>query len=130
MPTQKRAVGFMSGGTAETVAAALTSTNVTQLPTDEQLDLLLPSDGFEVVAPPSTTPVNSDPLKMSAAEVDLFFIARVGPFDQAYDVMCKMQLDELEDLQGIADNIRAGGLDDGAQQRGLSWSTLISRIVA
>eukprot|EP00325_Prymnesiales_sp_UTEX-LB-985_P022368 CAMPEP_0174732920 /NCGR_PEP_ID=MMETSP1094-20130205/60297_1 /TAXON_ID=156173 /ORGANISM="Chrysochromulina brevifilum, Strain UTEX LB 985" /LENGTH=120 /DNA_ID=CAMNT_0015935497 /DNA_START=162 /DNA_END=524 /DNA_ORIENTATION=+ len=120
----------MSGGTAETVAAALTSTNVTQLPTDEQLDLLLPSDGFEVVAPPSTTPVNSDPLKMSAAEVDLFFIARVGPFDQAYDVMCKMQLDELEDLQGIADNIRAGGLDDGAQQRGLSWSTLISRIVA
>ena len=33
-----------------------------------------------------------------ADQVDAFFGARLGPFDQAYDVMCKMSIDELEDL--------------------------------
>mmetsp|Transcript_1676 Transcript_1676/g.3837 ORF Transcript_1676/g.3837 Transcript_1676/m.3837 type:complete len:130 (-) Transcript_1676:181-570(-) len=129
MSAQKRSVDSISGGTAETVAAALASADEQQ-PTDEQLDLLLPTEGFEVIPPPSIQPASSDPLKLSAAEVDSFFIARVGPFAQAYDVMCKMQLDELESLQGIADDIRTGGLDDAAQHRGLDWSTLISQIIA
>lgn len=117
----------MSGGTSETVAAALASTAAAQ-PTDAQLDLVLPTDGFEVVKPP--TQPSKTPLQMSAAEVDAFFAARLGPFDQAYDIMCKMDLDELEGLQGIADDIRAAGLDNGAQQRGLDWSTLMSRVIA
>ena len=94
----KRPVDEISGGTSETAAAALASP--TAQPTDEQLDLLLPSEGFEVVPPPTTQPLSvTNPVKMSAADVDAFFIARLGPFDQAYDVMCKMQIDELEDLQ-------------------------------
>jgi len=125
----KRPVDEISGGTSETAAAALASP--TAQPTDEQLDLLLPSEGFEVVPPPTTQPLSvTNPVKMSAADVDAFFIARLGPFDQAYDVMCKMQIDELEDLQGIADDVRAGGVDDAAQQKGLDWSTLISRVIA
>ena len=88
---------------------------------------MLPTEGFEVIA---RQPASSDPVKMSAAEVDAFFIARVGPYEKAYDVMCKMKLDELEELQGIADDIRAAGFDDAAQHRGLDWSTLISQIIA
>ena len=116
-------------GTSETVAAALASADAVQ-PSDDQLDLLLPSEGYEVVPPPSHPLTITNPTRMSAAEVDAFFIARVGPFDKAYDVMCKMQLEELEDLQGFADDVRAGGVDDDAQQKGLAWSTLISRIIA
>jgi hypothetical protein len=123
----KRTADAISGGTSETVDALLTSTAAAQ-PTDDQLDLVLPTEGFEVAAPPTQKTTN--PLQMSAAEVDAYFVARLGPFDQAYDAMCKMKLDELEDLQGIADDIRAAGLDDGAQQKGLDWSTLISRVVA
>jgi len=119
----------VSGGTSEAVAAALASTAAVQ-PTDEQLDLVLPNDGFEVVQRPAQPASSSNPLQMSAAKVDAFFIARLGTFDEAYDVMCKMPLEDLEDLQGTADDIWKGGLDDGAQQKGLEWSTLMSRVIA
>ena len=124
----KRSAESISGGNSETVAAALASTTATQ-PTDEQLDLMLPTDGFEVVAPPPKAS-SSSPLQMSAAEVDAFFTSKLGNFDQAYDNMCKMPLEELEDIQGIADDIRAAGLDNAAQQKGLDWSTLISQVIA
>ena len=123
--TSKRPAADISGGTSEHVTAALASTAAASF-TDDQLDLVLPTDGFEVVPPPTTT----NPLQMSAAEVDAFFVARLGPFEAAYDVMCKMPLDELEDLQGIADDVRAGGLDEAAQQKGLDWTTLMSRVIA
>ena len=67
---------------------------------------------------------------MSADEVQAYFTARLGPPEKAFDMMMKLDLDELEEIQGIADDVRAGGLDDAAQQRGLEWSTLISTFIA
>ena len=124
----KRPSESISGGTSESVAAALASeSDVPQL-TDEQLDLVLPTEGFEVVAPPSSQA--KEPIKMSADEVEAFFSARLGPADEAYDKMCKMDMGELEQLQGIADDVFRAGLDDAAQQKGLDWSTLISTVIA
>ena len=105
---------------------------------DTQLDDILPKDGFEIVAPPSQQPPpqqqqpppQKSPTAMTAAEVEAYFVAQLGTREEAFDVMRTKSIDELEDIQGVADDVRAGGLDDAAQQVGLDWSTLISTYIA
>ena len=126
----KRPADSVSGGTFDTVAAALASSDSdAPAPTDEQLDLLLPSDGFQVLALPASTQAK-EPIQMTADEVHAFFTSRIGAPDEAYDAMCNMDLNDLEELQGIADDIFRAGVDDAAQQKGLDWSTLISTVIA
>ena len=126
--------------TPEDVAAALAAQDGVSQPSNEQLDLLLPSEGFEILsppppsaaaAPPAAPPEPTSLLGMSANEIDAFFITKFGASEDAqFDAMCKTELDELERLQGLADDARAAGVDDEAQGRGLYWSTAISRVVA
>ena len=70
-------------------------------------------------------------LTASASEVHSYFASRLGPTEEAaFEAMCQMDIDDLEELQGEADNVWKGGRDDEAQQAGLDWSTRISRYIA
>ena len=52
--SSKRSATEISGGTSESVAQTLSSADNTAV-TDAQLDLLLPTEGFEVLAKPPPT---------------------------------------------------------------------------
>ena len=113
--------------------------------TDEQLDMLLPSDGYEVVAASAADRSNSststdaqqhgtalpqDPLTFTVAQVEEYFVSRLGPAEDAFDRMRTMSIPELEDLQGVADDISSGGAGADSQRAGLAWSTKISTFIA
>ena len=70
------------------------------------------------------------PTEMTAAEAEAYFVSLLGPREEAFDVMCKKGIAELEGIQAVADDLLAGGIDDAAQQVGLDWSTLISTVIA
>lgn len=133
----KRSIDDIAGGAADsTVEDALKDNDATL--TDEQLDALLPSDGFEVVVKPSGdekqkllagVKVPNDPLKMTADEVEAFFVAVFGEGDP-FDKMYTLDIAELEDLQGLADDINSGAESADAQKAGLKWSTQIAAFIA
>ena len=145
-----------SGGGLKRSADALESHSTL---TDEQLDKLLPSDGFEIVAPPAGggsggtdsggsgggdngsgggggsgsgggNESSPEPVFMSAEQVHAYFVAAIGPPEEAFEKMRKMKIADLEDLQAVADEIAAAGASAEAQHAGLEWSTRISTVIA
>mmetsp|Transcript_4232 Transcript_4232/g.11935 ORF Transcript_4232/g.11935 Transcript_4232/m.11935 type:complete len:93 (+) Transcript_4232:29-307(+) len=70
------------------------------------------------------------PLTMSAEGVDAYFRARLGPPEDAFKVMGNMRVEELEAIQGVADDVSKGGKDQTAKTTALEWSTLISTFIA
>ena len=70
---------------------------------------------------------------MTASEVNAFFADVFGgprESTEAYDRMIKFSLDDLENYQGLADEVSAGGSDEAARKAGLDWSTLMSTVIA
>eukprot|EP00966_Prymnesium_polylepis_P015998 369268-Prymnesium_polylepis.1 len=67
---------------------------------------------------------------MSAEQVERMFRENLGPPEECFERMCKMDLGELEELQGMADDINAGGSTPEAQKCGLDWSVRIGRVIA
>jgi hypothetical protein len=148
-PNAKRPIGDIAGGTAESVQAALGSDSTSTL-TDEQLDLVLPSDGYSVLCAPGPTKTKrktksahgvlypGEPQHLSADEVEAFFVRGdsnlFGGFgDRNGDTFLRMQemtIPMLEELQGFADDVSAGATSADAQKVGLDWSTEISRFIA
>jgi len=84
------------------------------------------------LVPPSDSAASpqQSPLQMNAAEVEDFFRARLGPPETSHKLMQDMSIEDLEDLQGIADDVSKGGNGKEAQLKGLEWSTLIGRFIA
>jgi hypothetical protein len=142
----KRSIEVVSDGTADTVEAALGSVECVTL-TDDQLDLVLPTAGFDVILPmPGQAPagpcasnvdearaLDGDAVRqerMSAGEVREFFVRQIATPDRAMERMRGMSLAELELLQGIADQISVGGATDGSQKAALEWSVRIGNFIA
>ena len=70
-------------------------------------------------------------LLRSAEQASQYFQQVFGKTnDEIFQAMRGMTLDELETLQGFADDLSAGGMSDAAQQIGLDWSTKISTFIA
>ena len=137
----KRTADEASGGTADAVRSALGSMEKMEL-TDEQLDLVLPMEGFEIVAPasgqqqPQSTPaitretVLQRQKDLSAQEVHAYFNSELGAFDSAFTQLQKMSIEEVEALQGIAEQISVGAGSEEAQQAGFEWSVKIGSFIA
>ncbi|CAE7783001.1 unnamed protein product [Symbiodinium necroappetens] len=61
------------------------------------------------------------PRVWTSEHVHLFFEQKLGTANASFDVMIKMAIDELEELQGVADKICKGSASKEAQQVALEW---------
>ena len=72
-----------------------------------------------------------DPAVASASAVNAHFEAQLGATDDAqFAAMRKRRLEELEELQSLAEDVAASGMDAAAQQVGLEWATRIGAFIA
>mmetsp|Transcript_1521 Transcript_1521/g.3276 ORF Transcript_1521/g.3276 Transcript_1521/m.3276 type:complete len:96 (+) Transcript_1521:200-487(+) len=95
------------------------------------MEALTAPDAAASASPPSTPPrIPLFPLQMSAADVDTHFRWHLGPPETAFDAMGDMGVEALEELQGLADDVSKGGVDEGAQGAALRWSVLIGSFIA
>ena len=63
--------------------------------------------------------------------VNAHFEAQLGATDDAqFAAMRKRRLEELEELQSLAEDVAASGMDAAAQQVGLEWATRIGAFIA
>ena len=136
--------GVADVGTNDSVEAALASSSGPVTLTNDELDLVLPSQGFDVLQPPASGPsvapraplvseLENNPelqRQLSPEDVHAFFACNIAPPDAAFDRMRSMNLDELETLQGIADQISVGKASEESQKAAFEWSVRIGNFIA
>ena len=90
-----------------------------------------PSGVAKLMQEPAETVLDMLPARSWSAEhVHLFFNQKLGAPDESFDAMLKMDLSELEDLQGVADKISKGSDSGEAQKVALEWSVRIANVIA
>ena len=72
--------------------------------------------------PPETVLDVLHPRSWASEHVHLFFEQKLGTPSASFDVMINMAIEELEELQGVADKISKGSESKEAQQAALEWS--------